>query len=220
MQKYTWQDVCNFERDEYGAVYCPSGDYSEIQSFGDAYRFGSDCVFSKNCSFGAGCSFGAWCKFGTECSFSHSCSFSCDCNFGKKCRFDNGCVFGCYCNFGQGCSFGKCCSFSDNCMFLSKCNFGEECIFGDECGCSAGCTCEFGEFTKCAKVDNFGSEGRATYFFNIVDKGIYVRCGCFAGSLKEFRKKVKERHRETKLAKEYLMIADLMEYHFNEIETK
>ena len=47
MKKYTWQDVCNFERDAYGGMYCPSGDYSAIKSFGDSYHFGTDCIFSE-----------------------------------------------------------------------------------------------------------------------------------------------------------------------------
>ena len=39
--------------------------------------------------------------------------------------------------------------------------------------------------------------------------------GCFYGTLEEFRKKVKETHGESKTAKEYLMLADLMEYKFS-----
>ena len=36
--------------------------------------------------------------------------------------------------------------------------------------------------------------------------------------MNEFREKAKETHGETKYAKEYLMIADLMEYHFGKNE--
>lgn len=62
----------------------------------------------------------------------------------------------------------------------------------------------------------FGRVERTTYFFKITDGNIGVRCGCFAGNLNEFREKVKETHGESKMAKEYLMAADLMEYHFGE----
>ena len=41
-----------------------------------------------------------------------------------------------------------------------------------------------------------------------------MRCGCFSGTLDEFRVKVKETHKDSKYAQEYLMIADLMEMHF------
>ena len=60
----------------------------------------------------------------------------------------------------------------------------------------------------------FGREYRTTTFFRLKDGGIGVRCGCFYGTLDEFRKKVKETHKESKLGKEYLMLADLMEYKF------
>ena len=70
-----------------------------------------------------------------------------------------------------------------------------------------------------ATASGFGSEYRTTTFFKLKDSNeIGVRCGCFYGTLKEFRAKVKETHGETKKAKEYLMIADLMEYRFSEEE--
>lgn len=62
----------------------------------------------------------------------------------------------------------------------------------------------------------FGSCQRNTTFFKQKDGSIGVRCGCFYGTIDEFRNKVKETHGESKLAKEYLMLADLMEYHFKE----
>lgn len=65
-----------------------------------------------------------------------------------------------------------------------------------------------------ATVKGFGREFRTTTFFRQKDKTIGVVCGCFYGTLEEFRKKVKETHGDSKYAKEYLMIADLMETHF------
>lgn len=65
-----------------------------------------------------------------------------------------------------------------------------------------------------ATVKGFGREFRTTTFFRQKDKTIRVVCGCFYGTLEEFRKKVKETHGDSKYAKEYLMIADLMETHF------
>ena len=68
-----------------------------------------------------------------------------------------------------------------------------------------------------ATAKGFGSEYRTTTFFKLKDSNeIGVRCGCFYGTLKEFKEKVKETHGETKKAKEYLMLADLMEYRFSE----
>ena len=46
---------------------------------------------------------------------------------------------------------------------------------------------------------------------------IRVKCGCFYGTIDEFREQVNNT-RYGKIAKEYLMIADLMEYHFSKNE--
>ena len=67
-----------------------------------------------------------------------------------------------------------------------------------------------------ATVKGFGSEYRNTTFFRTKENNVKVVCGCFYGTLEEFREKVKETHGNSKIAKEYLMIADLMEYHFEE----
>ena len=66
-----------------------------------------------------------------------------------------------------------------------------------------------------ATVHGFGSEYRTTTFFRTKAGDIGVRCGCFYGTLEEFRAKVKETHGETKTAKEYLRVADLMEFRFS-----
>lgn len=65
-----------------------------------------------------------------------------------------------------------------------------------------------------AYVRGFGSEYRPTTFFRCEDGKIRTQCGCFYGTIDEFRKQVKETHEDSKFAKEYLMIADLMELHF------
>ena len=65
-----------------------------------------------------------------------------------------------------------------------------------------------------ATISGFGREYRTTTFFRTNDNDIFVKCGCFFGTLDEFRKKVKETHGDNKYAKEYLMIADLMETRF------
>lgn len=58
----------------------------------------------------------------------------------------------------------------------------------------------------------FGSENRPTTAFKTKDGGINVRCGCFQGTLQQFREKVKETHGTNDYAVEYLMIADLIEH--------
>ena len=65
-----------------------------------------------------------------------------------------------------------------------------------------------------ATIQGFGRKRRTTTFFRQKDGKIGVKCGCFYGTIDEFRQKVKETHGSSKHAKEYLMIADLMEMHF------
>ena len=64
-------------------------------------------------------------------------------------------------------------------------------------------------------IKGFGTKFRTTTFFRCEDGNIRVVCGCFFGTIAEFRKQVEET-RTGKIAKEYLMIADLMEEHFKE----
>ena len=64
-------------------------------------------------------------------------------------------------------------------------------------------------------IHGFGTQFRTTTFFRCKDKHIRVSCGCFFGTISEFREQVKNT-RKGKIAEEYLMIADLMEKHFAE----
>ena len=65
-----------------------------------------------------------------------------------------------------------------------------------------------------ATVKGFGTEFRTTTFFKCEDGIVKVKCGCFYGDLEGFRNQVKNT-RKGKIAEEYLMIADLMEKHFD-----
>lgn len=70
--------------------------------------------------------------------------------------------------------------------------------------------------TDYSVVQGFGREQRVTTFYRLKDGDIGASCGCFHGTIKRFRDKVKKTHGDSKYAKEYLMIADLMELHFGE----
>ena len=63
-------------------------------------------------------------------------------------------------------------------------------------------------------ISNFGTQYRTTTFFRCEDGEIRVSCGCFYGTIPEFKNQVKGT-REGKIAKEYLIIADLMDEHFS-----
>ena len=140
MKVYTIEDLESFEKDEYGRLICPSGDYTQIKSFG------------KYCSFGERCSFGEWCSFGACCSF------------------------------GEYCSFGERCNLDNNLKFE---NISEQ-------------------VDRVLKIDCIGSRKGCTYFFKTLSE-IYVRCGCFFGTIADFESKVNETHANNEqYKKEYL----------------
>ena len=88
---------------------------------------------------------------------------------------------------------------------------GNACLNGNACVDGNAWVSGNADYTT---IKGFGREYSDTTFFKQKDGTIGVVCGCFYGALDEFRTKVKETHKDSKFAKEYLMIADLMEMHF------
>lgn len=66
-----------------------------------------------------------------------------------------------------------------------------------------------------ASVESFGSRDDSTTFFRCKDGKIRVACGCFFGTIKEFKKRVKEEHSDNKFGKEYLELIELMKIRFS-----
>lgn len=62
-------------------------------------------------------------------------------------------------------------------------------------------------------IKGLGSKYRNTTIFR-TKENIAVKCGCFYGTLTEFVDKVKETHGNSKFAKEYLALVDLVKIHF------
>lgn len=69
-------------------------------------------------------------------------------------------------------------------------------------------------------IKGLGSEYRVTTAFKNKSEGVSVKCGCFLGTLQEFEDKVKETHGESKFAKEYLALVELIKIHFKTEETE
>jgi hypothetical protein len=82
--------------------------------------------------------------------------------------------------------------------------YGNAQVSGDACVASYADICVFA---------HFGSAGRTTTACRTLDGGIYIVCGCFSGSVSEFREAVMDTHGDTKYGKEYLLLADLIELH-------
>lgn len=214
MKKYTEKDLEKFERDGYGRIFCPSGDYTKIKTFPEKCSFGNGCSFGvgssfgKLSSFGNGCSFGKWSKFSDECTFEDECYFGVRCNFGQECDFGDESSFGDESNFGEKCSFGAWRRFGVYCRFSENSNFGKQCSFGEWCDFGHNCSHEGLTNSIYMAIDKIGSELRKTYFFK-AKEGYFVRAGCFFGTLDEFKAQVHETHGGTIHETTYLMACDL-----------
>ena len=74
-------------------------------------------------------------------------------------------------------------------------------------------------------IGRIGSRFSFTTFFKNKDKGITVSCGCFLGTIAEFRAKVTDTHGNNKHAKIYNLAADMAELqilgeeHFENLNT-
>ena len=129
--------------------------------------------------------------------------------YGDAQVFGNAWVYGDARVYGDAQVFGNAWVYGDAQVFGDAQVYGDAWVYGNAWVQN----CRDYSATSC-----FGSENRTTTFFRTKDGGISVRCGCFYGTLREFREKVKERHGDSRLAKEYLMLADLMEFRLSKDE--
>ena len=84
-------------------------------------------------------------------------------------------------------------------------------LYGANLGC-ADLGEEWGKLEKNTDIfiaGPLGSRNGYTTFFH-TDKGIFVRCGCFRGTLDEFVTKVKETHNDNEHARNYLAIVEFV----------
>jgi len=124
------------------------------------------------------------------------------CSFAKHCSFAKDCFFAKYCSFAEYCSFSERCSFSEYCSFAQGCSFAERCSF------AKGIKIEgYHKLIAYIGIDRIGSRLGKTYFFKCKD-GLFVRCGCWFGTMEDFTARVKETHPTGRFRKEYDMAID------------
>jgi hypothetical protein len=116
---------------------------------------------------------------------------------------------------GNACAFGNAHVSGDASVYGDAQVSGDARVYGDASFYGDAHVSGNADF---AVVAGFGRYFRATTFFRCEDKILRVQCGCFYGDLAQFREIVKKTHGDSKYAKEYLAIADLMELHFSDEE--
>ena len=95
---------------------------------------------------------------------------------------------------------------------------GDTWVYGDAWVC--GDARVFGNAAICT-FSGFGSKFRTTTAFIDKEIGIRVVCGCFTGTLEQFRKQVIQTHGEdSKNGKLYLGMANMIEYRLEGCEVK
>ena len=95
--------------------------------------------------------------------------------------------------------------------------YGNEQVYGNAQVCG---DADIYDNSQKSSVDGFGSENRTTTFFREKSRGVGVKCGCFYGTLDEFREKVRKTHGDSEIAQEYLAIADVEERRFKRVAKK
>lgn len=66
-------------------------------------------------------------------------------------------------------------------------------------------------------IGPIGSRADYTHLYR-TDKGVYVKCGCFFGTVDEFASKVKDTHGDNKYANQYLKVIDFANKYFEKDE--
>ena len=89
--------------------------------------------------------------------------------------------------------------------------YGNALVYGNAKVCGNAEVCGNADYIT---IKGLGSVCRNTTIFRTKGKNIAVKCGCFYGTLAEFVDKVKETHGNSKFAKEYLALIDLVKIHF------
>ena len=76
---------------------------------------------------------------------------------------------------------------------------------------------DWGKLCSCSDilcVSPIGSRNGCTTIFH-TDKGLFVQCGCFRGTLDEFAEKVKETHGDNEHARTYLALVEFVKQRYN-----
>ncbi|MGN0150413.1 MAG: hypothetical protein ACI4C7_09225, partial [Clostridia bacterium] len=107
--------------------------------------------------------------------------------------------------------YGYACVCGDARVYGYACVYDNACVYGYAQVCGYAWVCGNDDYII---VKGLGSQNRVTTVCKDRELGISVKCGCFFGSLSEFRDKVKKRHGDNRFSKEYLALIDLIKIHF------
>ena len=96
------------------------------------------------------------------------------------------------------------------CTFEADCNFDEGCSFGEHCRFIKPCSFEngVGKGTDILQIRT-GDEDITAIAYNL-DTGIYVRSGCFSGTLAEFEDNVRKAYGNNTHGRTYMLWVEII----------
>ena len=113
--------------------------------------------------------------------------------------------------YGNARVYGNACVYGNAQVYDNACVYGNAWVYDNAKVCGDAMICSDTDYIT---IKGLGSVCRNTTIFRTKGKNINVKCGCFYGTLAEFVDKVKETHGNSKFAKEYLALVDLVKIHF------
>lgn len=171
-----------------------------------------DCQFSDNCEIGdvdgKGCvAFIGSVSFGDHCTIKQPATFAFESKLGRHTVIAQHSLIAGLSSIGMGSTIG------DHTHLGRQIDYGPEIQYGDHL--------YFEEFDDTSidrhpviTFSGFGSERRVSYYFNL-SKNIYVRNGCFSGTLDEMEDMVDKLAEDDPRKPEYRLIIDLVRVRFN-----
>ena len=113
------------------------------------------------------------------------------------------------CSYCSGCSYCSSCSFCLYCRDCRSCRDCRDCSFCS--GCSGCIDCrEFKSNPERITSKKIGSRNsQTTYYFN--EEIEQIVCGCFQGTLQEFKEAIKKEHKNNEHSKDYFKWIEAVE---------
>ncbi len=103
---------------------------------------------------------------------------------------------------------------SDNvCVSGNACIYGNARVSGNACVSSYACVSSNADYII---IQGLGREYRATTIYKSGNNNIEVVCGCFQGTIDEFKAKIIETHGDNNYAREYNSIIETALIHFED----
>ena len=130
-----------------------------------------------------------------------------------NCSYCSNCSNCSYCSRCSYCSDCSRCSYCSNCSDCSRCSYCSDCSDCSNCSGCSNCS-DFKTTPESITSPQIGSRNsQTTYYWN--DEHEQIVCGCFKGTLEEFKTKIKKTHKDNEHSKAYFNWIERVEKYVN-----